>query len=45
MPNFLTNIDWSSPMTIGIGIGAVVVIVIIGYLLWAYSEKKPPFNQ
>ncbi|MDD3607344.1 MAG: hypothetical protein PHQ20_00910 [Candidatus Moranbacteria bacterium] len=39
--NFLTNIDWSSPTTIGIGI--VVVIAVAGYLWWAWSEKKWPF--
>ena len=43
--NFLTNIDWSSPTTIGIGIGIAVVIAIVGYLIWAWEGKKPPFNQ
>jgi hypothetical protein len=43
--NFPTNIDWSSPTTIGIGITIIAVIAIGGYLGWAWSEKKPPFNQ
>ncbi len=43
MPNFLTNIDWSSLAIIGIGI--VAVIAVAGYLYWAWSEKKPPFGQ
>lgn len=43
--NFLTNINWSSPTTIGIGIGIVVVIAVAGYLIWAWSEKKWPFIQ
>lgn len=38
--NFLTNINWSSPTTIGIGIGIVVVIAVAGYLIWAWQEKK-----
>ncbi len=45
MSNFLTNIDWSSSMVIGIGI-VVVVAIIAGLYLWnAWSEKKPPFNR
>jgi len=43
--NFLSNINWSSPTTIGIGIGIVAVIVIAGYLIWAWQEKKPPFDN
>jgi hypothetical protein len=43
--NFLTNIDWTSPMTIGIGIGIIAVIAIAGYLVWAWQEKKPPFDN
>jgi len=43
--NFLTNIDWSSPTTIGIGIAIIAVIAVGGYLWWAWSEKKPPFGQ
>ena len=43
--NFLTNIDWSSPTTIGIGIVIVVVVAVAGYLIWAWSEKKWPFVQ
>jgi hypothetical protein len=43
--NFLTNINWSSPTTIGIVIGVIVVIVIVGYLIWAWTAKKPPFVQ
>jgi len=43
--NFLTNINWSSPTTIGIGIGIVVVVAVAGYLIWAWSEKKWPFGQ
>jgi len=43
--NFLSNIDWSSPTTIGIGIAIIAVIAIGGYLWWVWSEKKPPFNQ
>jgi len=43
--NFLTNINWSSPTTIGIGIGVVVVIAVAGYLIWAWQEKKWPFIQ
>ncbi|PKL72704.1 hypothetical protein CVV26_00350 [Candidatus Kuenenbacteria bacterium HGW-Kuenenbacteria-1] len=38
--NFLTNIDWSSPTTIGIAI--IAVIAIGGYLWWAWSEKSHP---
>ena len=38
--NFLTNIDWSSPTTIGIGIAIIAVIAIGGYLWWAWSEKS-----
>jgi hypothetical protein len=38
--NFLTNINWSSPTTIGIGIGIVVVIAVAGYLIWTWQEKK-----
>jgi hypothetical protein len=43
--NSLTTTNWTSPTTITIGIGIVVVIAIAGYLWWAWSEKKPPFNQ
>jgi len=43
--NFLTNIDWSSPTTIGIGIAIIVIIGVGGYLWWAWSEKKWPFGQ
>jgi len=38
--NFLSNIDWSSPTTIGIGIAIIAVIAIGGYLWWAWSEKS-----
>jgi hypothetical protein len=43
--NFLTNIDWSSPATIGIGVGIIVAAVVVSYLYWAWTEKKFPFNQ
>lgn len=43
--DFLANIDWSSPTTIGIVIGIVVVVAVAGYLVWAWSEKKWPFGQ
>ncbi len=43
--NSLANINWSDPTTIGITIAIIVVIAIGGYLWWAWSEKKPPFNQ
>jgi len=43
--NFLSNINWSSPTTIGIGIGIVVAVAIAGYLVWAWQEKKPPFDM
>jgi len=43
--DFLTNIDWSSPTTIGIGIAIIAIIVIGGYLCWAWSNKKWPFGQ
>jgi len=43
--NFLTNIDWTSPTTMGIGVGVVVIIVIAGYLVWAWQEKKTPFDN
>jgi len=39
----LTNIDWSSPTTIGITVGIVIVVAVIGYLVWARSEGKKPF--
>jgi len=41
--NFLTNIDWASPVTIGVGLGIVAVIIIAGYLIWAYQSKQWPF--
>ncbi|MFA5777881.1 MAG: hypothetical protein WC870_00055 [Candidatus Paceibacterota bacterium] len=43
--NFLTNIDWSSPTTIWIGVGIVAVVAVVGYLIWAWVEKKGPFGQ
>ena len=43
--DFLTNIDWLSPTTIGIGVGAIVAAAVAGYLYWAWTEKKFPFNQ
>jgi hypothetical protein len=43
--NFLTNINWSSPTTIGIGIGVIVIVAVGSYLYWAWSEKKWPFGQ
>ncbi len=39
------NIDWSSPTTIVIGVAIIAVIVIGGYLWWAWTEKKWPFDQ
>ena len=44
MPDFLTNIDWSSPTTIIIGVAVIAAIGIAGYLFWAWSEGKWPFN-
>lgn len=41
--SLLTNIDWTSPMTIGIGIGIIAVIAIVGYLTWAYQSRQWPF--
>jgi hypothetical protein len=41
--NLLTNIDWTSPATIGVGIGIIAVIAIVGYLAWAYQSKQWPF--
>jgi len=41
----MTNIDWSNPATSGIVIGIVVILGIGGYLWWAWSEKKWPFQQ
>jgi hypothetical protein len=41
----LTTIDWSSPTTIGVVIGVVVILAVGGYFWWAYSEKKWPFDQ
>ncbi len=43
MPNFITNINWSSPMTIGITIGAVALIAVGGYIYWAWSKNQWPF--
>ena len=40
MPTFLTNIDWSSPLTIGIIIGIAVILGVGGYLYWNWSENK-----
>jgi len=45
MPAFLTDISWSSPTTIGIIVGVVVILAIAGYLYWAWSENKWPFSQ
>lgn len=49
MPEFLAKINWFSPATIGINIGigvvALIVIAIAGYLWWAWSQKKWPFGQ
>lgn len=41
--NSLTNVSWTDPTTIGIGMGIIVVIAVAGYLWWAWSEKKWPF--
>ncbi len=38
--NLTTSINWSSPTTIGIGIAIIAVIVIGGYFLWSWSNKK-----
>ena len=43
MPNFITNIDWSNPMTIGVIIGTIALLAVGGYLYWAWSEKQWPF--
>lgn len=43
MLDFITNIDWSSPITIGITIGVIVVIGAGVYLWWAWSTKQWPF--
>jgi len=43
--NTLMNIDWSSPATIWTVVIIIAVIVIGGYLWWAWSEKKWPFGQ
>ncbi|MEA2089029.1 MAG: hypothetical protein U9O55_04310 [Patescibacteria group bacterium] len=45
MPDFLTNMDWSSPTTIIIGVAAIAVIAVAGYLFWAWSEGNWPFGQ
>ncbi len=41
----ITTVDWSNPTTIGVVIGIVVILGIGGYLWWAWSEKKWPFQQ
>ena len=45
MLDIITNIDWSDPAIIVIGIGAVVIVVAGGYLYKAWSEKKWPFDR
>jgi len=40
-----SSIDWSSPTTIGIGIGIIAVLAIGGYLYWTWSQQKWPFNR
>ena len=46
MPELLTTISWSSPSTVGIIIGIVVILAGGGYIWWACSEKKGrPFGQ
>lgn len=42
MLDFLTNVNWLSPIAIGI---YVLVVAIGGYLWWAWSEKQWPFSQ
>ena len=39
--SFFDNIDWSSPVTLGIVIGGSVVIVLVGYLLYRYAIWVP----
>lgn len=39
MLNFMTNIDWTNPATIGIIVGVVVVLGAGGYFGWAWSKK------
>ena len=41
MPEFLTNLTLTSPVTIGI----VVLVVIAGVVLWMKKEGKGPFGQ
>ncbi len=43
--DLLTNINWSDPATIVITVIVIAVIVAVGYLAWAHSEDKWPFNQ
>ena len=43
--NSLTNIDWSSPETIGIVVVVAVIIAGAGYLLWAWNTKTGPFGN
>ena len=45
MPEFLTNIEWSSTATIGTAVGIAIVVVVAGYGWWSWSQKKWPFNQ
>jgi hypothetical protein len=40
-----SSIDWSNPATIGIIAGIVIVLAVGGYLYWAYSQQKWPFNR
>ena len=42
--NFLTTIDWSNPITIGIIVGVIVILGIAGYLYWAWSKNEWPFS-
>ncbi|MCK5588828.1 MAG: hypothetical protein KAI16_00770 [Candidatus Pacebacteria bacterium] len=45
MKEFLTTMSWTSPSTMGIIAGVVVLVAIAGYLYWAWSEKSWPFDQ
>ena len=39
MPEFLTNIDWSSPITIGVVVVVAIVVGVGGYYGWIQSQK------
>jgi len=40
-----SSIDWSNPTTIGIIVGIVIVLAAGGYIYWAWSQQKWPFNR